>query len=210
MEFLVFQIFHHGTLLSKQIAKDSRKHLENQVKDPILREKLWPRGQGWGCKRVLVSDKYYPTLQKANVELITDPPIRITATGIISKPTPLVTKDEMVAVEKELDSRKAVHNVKREVDLKLDTYIQDPNSRERNIDVDVLIWGTGFVIQDLGGSYKVIGQSGATLQQHWSEEVNSLYGMSTFNIINRQELRSTIFQIFSSFSVRIRLRCGVP
>jgi hypothetical protein len=88
-----------------------------------------------------------------------------------------MTKDELGAVEKELDSRKAIDNIKREVDLKLDSYIQDTKSRERTVDVDVLIWGTGFVVQDLGGSYKIIGQSGATLQQHWSEEVNSLYGI---------------------------------
>lgn len=209
LEFLVFHIFHHGSFLSKQIAKDARKHLENQVKDPILREKLWPRGQGWGCKRVLVSDKYYPAVQKSNVELITDPPIRVSDTGIISKPTTLVTKDEMVAVEKELNICKAVFNIKREVDLKLDTYIEDPNSRERNVDVDVLIWGTGFVVQDLGGGYKVTGQSGATLQQHWSEEVNSLYGTSQFNIIDGQELQLTISPTSSSFLVRTRRRCGV-
>jgi cation diffusion facilitator CzcD-associated flavoprotein CzcO len=45
--------------------------LEKQIKDPKLRAALKPNYE-LGCKRVLVSDDYYPTLTRPNVELVTD------------------------------------------------------------------------------------------------------------------------------------------
>jgi cation diffusion facilitator CzcD-associated flavoprotein CzcO len=46
-------------------------HLEKQIKDPKLRAALKPNYE-LGCKRVLVSDDYYPTLTRPNVELVAD------------------------------------------------------------------------------------------------------------------------------------------
>jgi cation diffusion facilitator CzcD-associated flavoprotein CzcO len=46
-------------------------HLEKHIKDPKLRATLKPN-YDLGCKRVLVSDDYYPALTRPNVELITD------------------------------------------------------------------------------------------------------------------------------------------
>jgi cation diffusion facilitator CzcD-associated flavoprotein CzcO len=49
----------------------ARRHLERQVPDPDLRAKLTP-GYTIGCKRILLSDDYYPALMRDNVELVTD------------------------------------------------------------------------------------------------------------------------------------------
>ncbi len=49
----------------------ARRHLEAQVADPALREKLTPR-YVMGCKRVLLSDDFYPALTQPNVEVITE------------------------------------------------------------------------------------------------------------------------------------------
>jgi cation diffusion facilitator CzcD-associated flavoprotein CzcO len=49
----------------------ARSHLEKQVADPELRARLTPR-YAIGCKRILISNDYYPAIQKPNVELITD------------------------------------------------------------------------------------------------------------------------------------------
>jgi cation diffusion facilitator CzcD-associated flavoprotein CzcO len=38
-----------------------------------------------GCKRVLASNDFYPAMQRANVELVTDPIAEITATGLRTK-----------------------------------------------------------------------------------------------------------------------------
>ena len=47
------------------------KHLTSQVADRELREKLTPAYR-LGCKRVLISNDYYPALQRDNVELVAD------------------------------------------------------------------------------------------------------------------------------------------
>ncbi|HEX8122811.1 MAG TPA: NAD(P)/FAD-dependent oxidoreductase [Solirubrobacteraceae bacterium] len=49
----------------------ARLHLFRQVRDPALRAKLTPSYQV-GCKRVLVSDDFYPSLAQPNVELVAD------------------------------------------------------------------------------------------------------------------------------------------
>ena len=60
----------------------ARKFLERQVPDPALRAKLTP-DYILGCKRVLVSDDYYPALQRAHVDLITTGIDRVTETGVV-------------------------------------------------------------------------------------------------------------------------------
>ncbi len=47
----------------------ARRHLERQVSDRQLREQLRPSYR-LGCKRVLVSNRYYPALAAANVTLV--------------------------------------------------------------------------------------------------------------------------------------------
>ncbi len=69
------------------------KQLRAQVQDPALRARLTPNYR-IGCKRILISDEYYPALVQPNVELVTDSIRAITARGI-------VTAD---GVERELDT----------------------------------------------------------------------------------------------------------
>jgi cation diffusion facilitator CzcD-associated flavoprotein CzcO len=47
------------------------RHLRKQVPDPELRERLTPTYR-MGCKRVLLSEDYYPALTRPNVELVTE------------------------------------------------------------------------------------------------------------------------------------------
>jgi len=59
----------------------SLRHLEAQVANPVLREKLRPHFQ-FGCKRILVSDDYWASFERENVDLVTEPITRFEATGI--------------------------------------------------------------------------------------------------------------------------------
>jgi cation diffusion facilitator CzcD-associated flavoprotein CzcO len=52
-------------------ARIARRHLRAQVPDPELRRKLTP-SYTIGCKRILISDEFYPALQKPNVEVVTE------------------------------------------------------------------------------------------------------------------------------------------
>lgn len=62
----------------------ARKYLEGVVRDPLLREKLTPN-YVIGCKRVLVSDDFYPSVQRDNVALETAPIREIVAKGVVTE-----------------------------------------------------------------------------------------------------------------------------
>jgi cation diffusion facilitator CzcD-associated flavoprotein CzcO len=49
----------------------ARRHLRTQVPDPELRRKLTP-DYTIGCKRILMSEDYYPALAQPNAEVVTD------------------------------------------------------------------------------------------------------------------------------------------
>ena len=57
------------------------RHMQAQVADSALRAKLRP-GYRIGCKRILVSDDYYPALAQPNVTLVTDAIASIEAAGV--------------------------------------------------------------------------------------------------------------------------------
>ena len=59
----------------------SLRHLRAQVHDPALRAKLTPSFQ-FGCKRILISDDYWASFERENVELVTEPIEEITRDGI--------------------------------------------------------------------------------------------------------------------------------
>ncbi len=61
----------------------AKTHLETTLKDPDLRRKATP-DYTFGCKRVLVSDDYYPALNRPNVDLITAPIEQLTPRGIVA------------------------------------------------------------------------------------------------------------------------------
>jgi cation diffusion facilitator CzcD-associated flavoprotein CzcO len=56
-------------------------HLAASVPDPDLRAKLTPSYR-LGCKRVLISNDYYPALARPNVALVTDPIAAIEPSGV--------------------------------------------------------------------------------------------------------------------------------
>jgi cation diffusion facilitator CzcD-associated flavoprotein CzcO len=173
-EILLHKVLRPGTSLAGVAQSTALKHFESQVTDQELREKLRPTGY-LGCKRMLVLDDYYPTFQQPNVELIVDPPIQITETGIVSKPVSLVTSKEAEIIKNELSAREAGDEINEELGLENYTPVNS-NSTEKHTEVDVLIWGTGWVLQDFGRVYETIGRGGKTLAEHWGDDCHALYG----------------------------------
>ena len=80
-----------------------------------------------GCKRILPSNDYYRTLNRDNVDVVTDPIARITERGIL-------TAD---GVEHE---------------------------------ADVIVFGTGFKVQEMLSDVPVRGRGGRNLREIWDEE----------------------------------------
>ncbi|MDT0632372.1 NAD(P)/FAD-dependent oxidoreductase [Rubrivirga sp. S365] len=57
-------------------------HLRRQVKDPALRETLRP-DDTLGCRRVLLSDDYYPALTQPNVEVVAGGAVEVRPGGVV-------------------------------------------------------------------------------------------------------------------------------
>jgi cation diffusion facilitator CzcD-associated flavoprotein CzcO len=77
-------IFLDAPRLSAVGERGSLRHLEQQVKDPELRAKLTPDFQ-FGCKRILISDDFWASFERENVELVTEPIGEIKSRGIETK-----------------------------------------------------------------------------------------------------------------------------
>ena len=64
-------------------TKLAMRQLRQQVPDPELRERLTPRYE-IGCKRILPTDEWYPTLIQSNVEVVTDGIREVRGRSIVS------------------------------------------------------------------------------------------------------------------------------
>jgi cation diffusion facilitator CzcD-associated flavoprotein CzcO len=84
-----------GTEKAAEFTAVARAHLEAQVGNPELRAKLWP-DYPIGCKRIIISDDYYPALTRLNVALITDPIEQVEAKGIRTRDGTLHELDAIV------------------------------------------------------------------------------------------------------------------
>ena len=69
--------------LLRMVRSIAKTYLRLQVRDPELRAKLTPDYE-IGCKRVLISDDYYPALTRDNVDVVTDGITRITENGVVA------------------------------------------------------------------------------------------------------------------------------
>lgn len=67
-----------------QARQNALGHLERQVADPQLRAALTP-DYTIGCKRILISNDYYPALTRENVTLETTAIDQVTPQGIITR-----------------------------------------------------------------------------------------------------------------------------
>lgn len=118
----------------------ARKHLESQITDPDLRAKLVP-DYPIGCKRVLISDDYYPALARPNVELLTAGIRRVTRDGIVTA-----------------DGRK--------------------------VDVDAIIFGTGFESLDFLAPLEIVGPGGKRLADAWRHGAEAYLGLTVSGFPN--------------------------
>jgi len=68
--------FFRNSWLSRRLERTCRQHLAETIPDAQLREVLTP-DYPVGCKRILISDDYYQSLCRPNVEVVTSPIERI-------------------------------------------------------------------------------------------------------------------------------------
>ncbi|HWL85056.1 MAG TPA: SDR family NAD(P)-dependent oxidoreductase, partial [Polyangiaceae bacterium] len=68
--------------IMRQIQRIGLGHLRRQVRDPELRQVLTPTF-ALGCKRLLLSNTYYPALQAANAEVVPHGVAELTERGVV-------------------------------------------------------------------------------------------------------------------------------
>ncbi|MGW4482376.1 flavin-containing monooxygenase [Amycolatopsis sp. NPDC004368] len=62
----------------------ARRHIAKGIRDPELRRKVTP-DYTMGCKRVLISNDYYPALNRPNVDVVTDGIREVRKNGIVDE-----------------------------------------------------------------------------------------------------------------------------
>ena len=69
--------------IAKRAEAAARSYLRQQVRDPVVRDKLTPR-YAVGCKRPGFHNTYLSTFNRDNVALVTDPIDKITRSGVVT------------------------------------------------------------------------------------------------------------------------------
>lgn len=69
--------------LMKVVEGQVKGSIAKAIKDPELRAKVTPDYRA-GCKRILISNAWYPALAQDNVDLVTDPISKVTADAVVT------------------------------------------------------------------------------------------------------------------------------
>lgn len=72
-----------GNFFNNLFRKAAMKEIEEHIKDPALRAKLVPDYPP-GCKRILISNDWYPAIARPNVDVVTDRVARFSSTGVVT------------------------------------------------------------------------------------------------------------------------------
>ena len=65
------------------VERLAKAHIAREIPDPELRRKVTPDFR-MGCKRILQSNTYYPTLARDDVGLVTDPIVKVTGDAVVT------------------------------------------------------------------------------------------------------------------------------
>ena len=125
--------FELGHKTQERVEAMGLKHIEKAIADPALREQVTPNSR-FGCKRPLLSDWFYPALQRDNVTLIPAAAKNVHERGI--------TTDD-----------------------------------GRELDVDVIIYCTGYKIMDFE-RIDVLGRHGKSLAKRMAEAPEAFKGFA--------------------------------
>ena len=81
------ETFVPGFTINPKLAAPAKKaalhNIARAIDDPGLREKVTPTFQ-IGCKRILISNDYYPALARDDVDLVTDPIAKVTGNAVVT------------------------------------------------------------------------------------------------------------------------------
>jgi cation diffusion facilitator CzcD-associated flavoprotein CzcO len=79
-----FVLFHRGSRLGQLFSQQARKTLQKDVVGPGVTEEMVVPDYPPGCKRILISNDYYPALHRPNVTVSTSPITEVDAGAIVT------------------------------------------------------------------------------------------------------------------------------
>jgi cation diffusion facilitator CzcD-associated flavoprotein CzcO len=138
-EFLAFG-FTVAPRLMKSAENAALMHMRSVIGSEDMQKKLTP-GYPMGCKRILISNDFYPALLNQNVALDANGVVAIDTTGV-------VTADG------------------------------------RHVEVDGIIYATGFKTMEMLGDTTVLGVAGRSLKDAWRERVLAYLGIAVHGFPN--------------------------
>ncbi len=81
-EYVLSPLFKKNSWIRNRIEKKVKRYIRQSINDPELAQKLVPTYE-LGCKRILISDDFFPALNRENVEVNTDGIDRIEKDAVI-------------------------------------------------------------------------------------------------------------------------------
>jgi len=90
-----FTALHRASLMGRLTRWMALRHLKKQIADPALRARLTP-DYPIGCKRIVISDDWYPALAADNCSLVTDAIDHIAPEGVVTADGTLHAADALV------------------------------------------------------------------------------------------------------------------
>lgn len=76
-------LFFRNRTLNAWAEQNAKSFLDSEIKNPVLQKQLTPK-YAFGCKRVLLSNDYYQSLQAENVTVLDSRKVRFTDSNIMS------------------------------------------------------------------------------------------------------------------------------
>jgi cation diffusion facilitator CzcD-associated flavoprotein CzcO len=131
--------FRDGSRSAHLIQRTFDRKLRTLVGDRLTERALIP-DYPLGCKRILISNDWYPTLLRPNVRVVTEPVEEITPTGV--------------------------------------------RTGGGEVDVDTIVFGTGFASTGFLQPIEIIGTGGADLHQRWAEGAEAHLGIAVSGFPN--------------------------
>jgi cation diffusion facilitator CzcD-associated flavoprotein CzcO len=131
---LWFPVFAQNRVLNPIWARLGEKYMRSVVTDPALQDKLVP-DYPIGGKRILISDDYYQTLNRDNVELVFDTVDHMTNSAVVTR-------------------------------------------GGRELEVDALILGTGFLSTEFLAPMDIYGSGDHELASDWKGGARAFLGMT--------------------------------
>ncbi len=83
-DLISFPLFTTGSFISKYLRKQLEKRIHQEIHDYQVRDAVMPSYQP-GCKRILINNDFYQSLNRKNVALITDNIDKITADSLVTE-----------------------------------------------------------------------------------------------------------------------------